>query len=291
MVPFELQTPPDEGLWAEYERAFRSLLWRVRAERLQLGVDLLVDKARRRMELGVAASDALQGVYDRARSQTLRQLIRRRAAARCAAGGSTTPSASRRMQQVRELLEAGTPPGPVRDAPDFHCDAALGGLARWLRGIGYRAAWWPGVDDGELVDKVFGSTAILVTTDRPLMRRGLIRWGAVPAVLIPHSLKKRQQLACIVAKLQLPRKPPLCMGCGGPLRPVEKKSVRDRIPPRTYPWRDEYYVCQDCVKLFWKGTHWERIEAVLDDVGAAREGGKPLRNPRPQAWPEGQPEG
>jgi uncharacterized protein with PIN domain len=53
------------------------------------------------------------------------------------------------------------------------------------------------------------------------------------------------------------------MACGGRLTSVEKTAVRERIPPRTYPWRDEYYVCQRCDRLFWKGTHWRRIEAAL----------------------------
>jgi hypothetical protein len=176
------------------------------------------------------------------------------------------------MQQVTQFLQAGTPTGPVPAAPDFHCDAGLGGLCRWLRGIGYRAQWWPGIDDGELVDKVFGSTAILLSTDRGLLDRGLIRWGAVPALLVPHDLKKREQFAFAVASLNLPGKEPRCMSCGGELRPVEKEAVRERIPPRTYPWRDEYYVCVGCGKLFWKGTHWEKIEAVLREAGVDGRG-------------------
>ena len=271
--------PCDNDLWNDYERAFRSLLWRVRAERLQLGVDLLFEKAQRQIERGTAARDALQSVYDRSRSQTLRQLIRRRAVARGPTEGGTTPSASRRMQQVTELLQASTPARPRDCDPDFHCDAALGGLARWLRGIGYRAAWWPGIDDNRLLDTVFGSTAILLTTDGPLMQRGLIHWGAVPAVLIPHSLKKREQLAFLVRRLDLPRKRPLCMSCGGELRPVEKESVRDRIPPRTYPWRDEYFVCALCDKLFWEGTHWQEIERAVAEIAAQPKPARPARRP------------
>ena len=25
-------------------------------------------------------------------------------------------------------------------------------------------------------------------------------------------------------------------------------------------WKDEYFVCAGCDRLFWRGTHWERIE-------------------------------
>ena len=54
-----------------------------------------------------------------------------------------------------------------------------------------------------------------------------------------------------------------CMTCGGELRPVEKECVRERIPPRTWRWLDEYFVCARCNQLFWHGTHWRKIGVQL----------------------------
>jgi uncharacterized protein len=56
------------------------------------------------------------------------------------------------------------------------------------------------------------------------------------------------------------------MSCGGELRRESKETLKDRIPPKTYVWLDEYFVCSNCHKLFWKGTHWERIIARLEAV-------------------------
>jgi uncharacterized protein with PIN domain len=53
------------------------------------------------------------------------------------------------------------------------------------------------------------------------------------------------------------------MRCGGLLDSVEKSSVAERIPPRTARWLDAYQVCRDCDGLFWRGTHWQRIEERL----------------------------
>ena len=49
-----------------------------------------------------------------------------------------------------------------------------------------------------------------------------------------------------------------------------KGAVAERIPPRTARWKDEYFVCAACQRLFWRGTHWERIAARLKAV--AEEG-------------------
>jgi hypothetical protein len=139
----------------------------------------------------------------------------------------------------------------------------LGGLARWLRAAGYDAAFWPDIDDDDLLRKMIGSSAIVLTSDRRLTNRGIVTSGAIAALLVPISLKKREQFAFVRSQLDLLLQTPRCMACGGRLVMVEKEAVRERIPPRTYPWRDDYCLCQRCDRLFWKGTHWERIEAAL----------------------------
>jgi len=53
------------------------------------------------------------------------------------------------------------------------------------------------------------------------------------------------------------------MACGAELRPVPKSEVAARIPPRTARWKDEYFLCSGCGRLFWPGTHWQRIVRQL----------------------------
>src|SRR6266480_3277762 len=64
-----------------------------------------------------------------------------------------------------------------------------------------------------------------------------------------------------------------CMTCGGELRPVEKECVRERIPPRTWCWLDEYFVCARCNQLFWHGTHWRKIGVQLARLSEPRNTG------------------
>ena len=95
----------------------------------------------------------------------------------------------------------------------------------------------------------------------PIFRkeRREIREGRLPAVLVPSSLDRLEQLALVLRTLGLGLREPRCMQCGGGLDRVEKEAVRDRIPPRTALWQDEYYLCRGCGRLFWRGTHWARI--------------------------------
>jgi uncharacterized protein with PIN domain len=222
-----------------YEDRFRALLRRARARRLEQGVRWLVAKAQRlSAREGLSLADALAQVYER-----------------LATYKSFQPSASQ--------------PTPGL----FLCDAGLGGLARWLRAAGYEARWQPDIADDELLRQARASPATVLTTDGMLMERRLLRDRIIPAFWLPPTLSIPEQLALVFREFGLTLRGPRCMSCGGELRRVSKEALRERIPPRTYRWLDEYFVCGRCDKLFWHGTHWHRIVVTLAALNRDRSGG------------------
>ena len=216
-----------------YQVRFRTLLQKARARRLEQGVDWLVAKAR---QLSAREQIPLSDAFTRVYAQLAARLPFRRPAA--------APS---------EL---------------FWCDAGLGGLARWLRAAGYDARWEPDIADDRLLTEARKIGATILTTDSLFMERRLLRDGIVPGYWLPPTLGIREQLALVFGEFGLKRHEPRCMSCGGELRRVEKEALRERIPPRTYRWLDEYFVCARCDRLFWRGTHWMRIDRDLTLVGA-----------------------
>jgi uncharacterized protein len=145
----------------------------------------------------------------------------------------------------------------------FLCDAGLGGLARWLRAAGYDAAWQPDIADTELLRQARQVGATVLTTDAMLMERRLLRDRIIPAFWLPPTLSIAEQLALVFREFGLTLRGPRCMSCGGELRRGSKEALHERIPARTYRWLDEFFVCSRCDKLFWHGTHWQRIVATL----------------------------
>jgi uncharacterized protein with PIN domain len=137
-------------------------------------------------------------------------------------------------------------------------------LARWLRAAGYETFWFPDIEDAELLRKAQQLPAIVLTTDSLMMQRGILRDGVIPALWLPPTLTKHEQVALVFREFDLVAHEPRCMRCGGELRRVDKEAVRDRIPPKTWRWIDEYFVCAQCGQLFWRGTHWQKISAVLE---------------------------
>lgn len=224
-----------------YEQKFRSLLRQANARRLEEGVRRLLARAERTSrDAALPFAQALAAV-DRQTRHKLEPWLRR--------SGRRRP---------RPLFAAGPD-----DPPRFVCDAGMGGLARWLRAAGYEAHWRPDIGDDEALRETRRLGAILVTTDSMLMERRLVRDGLIPAVWVPPALDLAEQLAQVLDELGLPLRPSRCMHCGGRLQAVDKEAVRERIPPRTWRWLDEYFVCDQCGRLFWHGTHWQRIQAAL----------------------------
>ena len=212
-----------------YEDRFRALLRQARARRLEQGVQWLVAKARRLSTRDdVSPADALAQVYERL--------------------------ATRQFFQTS---------APGTDPSHFLCDAGLGGLARWLRAAGYEAAWQPDIEDDELLREARRVAATILTTDAMLMERRLLRDRIIPAFWLPPTLSIPEQLALVFREFGLSARAARCMSCGGKLQRVSKEALRERIPPRTYRWLDEFFVCSHCDKLFWHGTHWQRIEKTL----------------------------
>jgi uncharacterized protein with PIN domain len=230
-----------------FRRRFRDLLALVRPRRLDFGVDLLMSRARRRAgREGVALVAALCAVYLFTQKRVARRLV--------VTGACALVQAP--WDRFKEAI------------PAFLCDGSLGGLARWLRAAGYEARDAGGLAGDRLLHEAEREGLVLLTSVGDLLDRRLVLDGKVVALWVPTGLPLTDQLALVLADLGLGLREPRCMACGGVLESAAKDAVFDRIPPRTARWKDEYWVCRACTRLFWQGTHWERIARALGSAAA-----------------------
>ncbi len=164
---------------------------------------------------------------------------------------------------------AAAPPPLARGGALFLCDPSLGGLARWLRAAGYDARLASGLPSHRLPGEALRLGRVLVTSDTEALERRVVADGSLRVVRLPSTLSTAEKLSLVLHDLGLALRDPRCMACGGELVSQPKDAVRPRIPPRTALWKDEYFVCASCDRLFWRGTHWERIVPALRAAAAA----------------------
>ena len=146
----------------------------------------------------------------------------------------------------------------------FVADVHLRRLAHLLRLLGFDVAFLSNAADAELIELSLREERILLTRDRALLRHGRLTHG-----YWVRSVYPTEQAREIVRHFDLSgqAKPfSRCTSCNGLLRPVEKDAVIERIPPRTAAWLDEYYECEDCRKLYWRGTHHDRLASTVERI-------------------------
>ncbi len=159
---------------------------------------------------------------------------------------------------------------PLRE-PRFAADVHLGGLARFLRMAGFDAFHAKHIDDADLVALALREDRVVLTRDRELLKRRDLTHGCYVRAIRPEK-----QFAEIVDRLDLShaaRPFSRCLACNAPLRSASKGEVIGRLPPRVAERQERFSVCENCGGVFWEGTHWQRMRALLDRVLAGGDGG------------------
>jgi uncharacterized protein len=134
-------------------------------------------------------------------------------------------------------------PMPLRN-PRFVVDVNLGRLARLLRLLGFDVWWSSDAGDRTLVDISLAEQRILLTRDRPLLKRRALTHG-----LFVRSEDAEEQTIEVLRRLHLgQRLAPFtrCVRCNGALAAVAKDEVIDRLQPLARRYYDDFGRCTGC---------------------------------------------
>ena len=153
------------------------------------------------------------------------------------------------------------------DRPRFLADVMLGTLARWLRILGYDTWYDNQIDDDDLISRCCIDNRIALTRDRRLaQRRALKRSLLITNEDLGHQLQEVLSFTgdSVDERLVLTR----CLECNRNLQPVTKMKVRDSVPVYVYETQPRFRRCPECDRVYWAGTHrermMERIRRLLD---------------------------
>jgi uncharacterized protein with PIN domain len=152
----------------------------------------------------------------------------------------------------------------VPDPPAFVADAHLRRLARILRLLGFDTLHSDACSSGEMIVLAARERRILITRHRELLKNGRIELGYWVRATEPTAQARE-----IIRKFGLTdRVHPFrrCTVCNGEIGPVDRQAIADRIPPKTALWLDQYFECRDCHRLYWRGTHFPRLERLIGSV-------------------------
>lgn len=150
------------------------------------------------------------------------------------------------------------------DPPRFVLDGHLGQLACSLRMLGLDTRYQTDADDATLARLAADDNRILLTRDLGLLKRGRVTYGAFVRTTDPEAQIREvlQRYPLDDALDPLTR----CVRCNHLIEPVPEAEVADELPPQTQRDFDQFFQCTGCEKVYWKGSHYERMQEFVTDL-------------------------
>ena len=150
--------------------------------------------------------------------------------------------------------------------PCFLLDNHLGQLATYLRMLGFDSLYRKDYQDEELASVAVQEERVLLTRDRRLLMRKVIRHG-----YCIHQSDPRRQAVEVLKRFRLQgqvRPFQRCLRCNSPLQQVNKQEILDRLEPLTKLYYDDFSICPSCKQIYWKGSHVEHMLEMIETMAA-----------------------
>jgi uncharacterized protein len=146
-------------------------------------------------------------------------------------------------------------------------DTHLGRLASYLRLLGFDAAYQTSYEDAELARVSHAESRILLTRDCGLLKRSEVVYG-----YFVRATEPKQQVIEVVRRFDLGAEVhPFrrCLRCNSLLMQVAKDSVLERLQPKTRQHYDDFRTCPTCNRIYWAGSHYERMQDLVREILAS----------------------
>jgi uncharacterized protein len=208
--------------------------------------------------------------YTCARAATLKNAIEALGVPHTEIGAVTVNGEPATLQRiVREgdaVLVKGSDPFSVEKGSDpfqFLADAHLGGLARFLRMLGFDTLHHNAFDDAEIRRLASEEARIVLTRDRELLKCREIQRGCYVRALKPEA--QLQEVVMRYGLAPLARPFTLCLHCNLELEPLDRDAAAHRVPEKVLLLHPAFTHCRRCDRVYWPGSHYERMRERLRD--------------------------
>ncbi|MCD6331305.1 MAG: Mut7-C RNAse domain-containing protein [Thermoplasmata archaeon] len=145
----------------------------------------------------------------------------------------------------------------------FICDVMLGTLAKWLRILGFDTKYSRDFEDDEILRIAEEENRIVLTRDKLLANK------AKKAVYInERSLDEQIKRVLNELKIDVDEGKILtrCILCNVRVKRIEKEKVKGKVPPHVFEIHDEFWICPNCKRIYWAGTHWQNMEEKIKEI-------------------------
>jgi uncharacterized protein with PIN domain len=146
----------------------------------------------------------------------------------------------------------------------FIVDASLGKLAKSLRMLGLDALYNKDYTAQIIASIASDENRIILTRQVAQLKFYIGRQAyELQSALVEDQIKeviKRFDLLDQIHPFER------CMECNGIIEPRLKEEVVDQLLPRTKESFNEFFQCPSCKRIYWKGSHYDRMELFIKQL-------------------------
>ncbi|NLX19274.1 MAG: hypothetical protein GXY53_08355 [Desulfobulbus sp.] len=146
----------------------------------------------------------------------------------------------------------------------FYTDLTVGRLTHYLRMAGFDTMYDPDQRGRPLAVSVQREQRVLLTKNLDLLKYKEVEFGRAVRAVGPAG--QLWEVLCLFGVTTLKRPFSRCLACNRLLEPVKKETVMHRLEPLTIRYYNEFYICRFCDRLFWPGSHVERMRTILNGL-------------------------
>ena len=135
--------------------------------------------------------------------------------------------------------------------------------------LGFDTVYDPYIDDMDILNSPKYYGRIVLTNDRALFSR--CKKKGIEAILLDNRTEV-ENLVTVLRSLNIEfissqKLPHICTCCNGTLDTIiDKNSIENQIPDRLLHSKNMFYKCSRCNKIYWIGSHMERIACLIKDI-------------------------
>ncbi|MER3464459.1 MAG: hypothetical protein C4329_08690 [Chitinophagaceae bacterium] len=147
----------------------------------------------------------------------------------------------------------------------FIAEVHFGKLAKNLRLSGFDTVYQNHYTNDQLQTIALAEGRVLLSRNKAFASKDF-------SFLAIYSEKPIEQLKQVLQAFELINKlQPFsrCLLCNGLLSPVAKEKVLEKILPNTIAYYQDFWQCNHCSQVYWKGSHYQRMMRFIEGLSTA----------------------
>jgi len=147
----------------------------------------------------------------------------------------------------------------------FIVDHMLGKLAKYLRMVGLDAVYFTQTDVSTLIKKASQEKRTILSRNARLKKI-----TGFPDVVFINDNQPDKQLSAVLKYFKIHISPEQlftrCLTCNQKLIVAHHEDVEGRVTSYIFETHKEFFLCPQCKKVYWEGTHLKKMKEIIREV-------------------------